>query len=73
MITPIQSRMARAALKWGVRDLAQHANVGVATVVRFESGKPVIPATLAVMQRALEEVGVRFTADGGVVPPTRPA
>jgi transcriptional regulator with XRE-family HTH domain len=61
MITAVQSKMARAALSWGVRDLAREANVGVSTVSRFESGAEPIPATLAAIQRALEAGGVEFT------------
>ncbi len=67
MITAAQSKMARAALGWGVRDLAREANVGVSTVTRFEAGQATpIPATLAAIQRALETAGVEFiSGDGG--------
>jgi transcriptional regulator with XRE-family HTH domain len=59
--------MARAALDWGIRDLAREARVGVNTVARFEAGQAIpIPATLAAIQRALEEAGVEFiSGDGG--------
>ena len=59
--------MARAALNWGVRELAQASGVGVNTVVRFENEK-VEPnrSTLAAMQRALEAAGIEFLAGGGV-------
>jgi transcriptional regulator with XRE-family HTH domain len=61
MMTPVQCRMARAALGWGVRDLAAKARIGVSTVTRFEGGKDTITATVAAMQRAMEEAGVVFT------------
>jgi transcriptional regulator with XRE-family HTH domain len=61
MITAVQCRMARAALGWGVRDLAREAKVGVSTVTRFEAGADPIPATLAAIQRAMEAAGVEFT------------
>ena len=62
MVIPVQSKMARAALGWSVRDLAREARVGVNTVVRFEAGQASpIPATLAAIQRALEAAGVEFT------------
>jgi transcriptional regulator with XRE-family HTH domain len=70
MITPTQCRMARIALNWTAKELAEKAKVGVATVNRFESGQVApIKLTLEAMQRALEAAGVRFTEDGGVIPP----
>ena len=61
--------MARAALGWGVRDLATKANVGTTTVTRFENGQGMpIPATIAAMQRAFEGAGIVFSDDGGVRP-----
>ena len=67
MITPSQCRMARVGLGWGVRDLARAAQVGVATVNRFETGqvKPT-KANLAAIQAALETAGVEFKPDGSV-------
>lgn len=65
MITPAQSKMARAAIGWGVRDLARQAEVGVSTVTRFESGEHVpTKANLAAIRRALEEAGVEFIDRG---------
>ena len=59
--------MARAALGWGVRDLASKASVGVSTVTRFEGGyRDPIPATLAAIQRAFEAAGIEFTDGDGV-------
>ena len=69
MITVIQCKMARSALGWGVRELAKRAHLGVATVVRFESGTSESNAsTMALIQQAFETAGVRFTG-GGVLPP----
>ena len=66
--------MARAALGWGVRDLAEKAQVGVATVNRFETGQSApVRSTLTVIQQTFEAAGVRFTEDGGVVPPGKPS
>jgi transcriptional regulator with XRE-family HTH domain len=57
-----QCRMARAALKLGVRDLAQMAKVSPATIVRFEaSGAGVLERTVDAIQQALERAGVDFT------------
>lgn len=70
MITRTQSRMGRAALEWSVRDLAAKAEVGVTTINRFETGQAESNrATLAAMQRAMEDAGVRFTPEGCVCPP----
>src|SRR5437762_14363594 len=59
--------MARAGLGWTIGQLAANANVGAATVARFETGKgEIIPATLAAIQRALEAAGIEFLPDNGV-------
>lgn len=61
----MQCRMARAALNWSTKELAEKARVGMATVARFERGDAsTIPATLAAIQRALEAAGVEFIDRG---------
>lgn len=66
LITTQQSKMARAALDWGVRDLSVAAGVGINTVTRFESGRNVTVATIQKIQNALEKAGVEFlVSDGG--------
>jgi transcriptional regulator with XRE-family HTH domain len=64
-MTPTQCKMARAALDWTVKDLADRAHVGISTVVRFEAGrgKP-IAATIAAMARSLEAAGICFIENG---------
>jgi ribosome-binding protein aMBF1 (putative translation factor) len=65
-ITAIQSKMARAALGWSTGDLAREAQVGIATVNRFETGQAIpINATLAAIKRALEAGGVEFIPENG--------
>lgn len=71
MITEVQCRMARAALSWGVRELAKAAGVSANTVARFEGGKPANPATLKVIRQAFEAAGIRFNEDGSVSPPEK--
>ena len=62
---PVQSKMARAALGWGVRDLAQKADVAPATVTRFEGGAGVQSRTVDAMRRTFEAAGVEFIAENG--------
>jgi transcriptional regulator with XRE-family HTH domain len=65
MITPQQSRMARAAINWTTRDLADAASVGINTVTRFENGREAMIGTVGKMRRALEAAGVEFIAENG--------
>jgi transcriptional regulator with XRE-family HTH domain len=60
----VQLRMARAALGWGVRKLAEKAGVTANTVTRIENGADAKQSTLDALQRALEAAGVEFI-DGG--------
>jgi transcriptional regulator with XRE-family HTH domain len=60
VITPTQVRMARAALGWGVRDLAKHAGLSANTVSRFENGFGAMVETLARIQETLESAGIAF-------------
>nr|WP_209776744.1 helix-turn-helix transcriptional regulator [Azospirillum agricola] len=57
--------MARAAVGWGVRDLAKEAGVSVDTVSRLERGEELQPRTLAAIQEALEAAGVEFIPENG--------
>jgi hypothetical protein len=59
-----QCRMARAALKISVRDLAAKARVGVNTIVRFEGGEKLQDRTIDAIRIALEKGGVEFNEDG---------
>lgn len=65
MVTGAQIRMARAALKMGVRDLAAAANVSPNTVTRVEGDGSANSSTLAALQRALEAAGVQFIPENG--------
>jgi transcriptional regulator with XRE-family HTH domain len=61
----VQCRMARAALGWGVRDLAAAAKVSIDTVVRFERGDDLMDRTVEAIQRALEVGGIEFIDENG--------
>jgi len=64
-IVPVQSRMARVALSWGVRDLAAAAKVSPNTVARLERGETLNPRTLGAIRAALEAAGVEFIPQNG--------
>jgi transcriptional regulator with XRE-family HTH domain len=56
----VQLRMARAALGWGVRELAKEAGVTANTVTRIENGADAKQSTMDRLQHALEAAGVEF-------------
>ncbi|MDI4666442.1 helix-turn-helix domain-containing protein [Xanthobacter autotrophicus] len=67
----VQSRMARAAVGWGVRELAKAAGVSVDTVSRLEKGETLLPRTVEAIQIALETAGVEFIEENGGGPGVR--
>lgn len=63
MITSDQIRAARALLRWSADDLARHANIGVATIRRFELQEGVPSGQVRILEAvksALEAAGVEF-------------
>lgn len=72
MITPAQSRAARALLNWSQPQLAEASGTGVSTIRDFETGKRApIANNLAAMKAALESAGVIFVAENGEGPGVR--
>ena len=66
MMNGTQCKMARAALGWTTRDLAERAQVGIMTISRFEAGTgETYPATKAAIARALENAGISFIPENG--------
>ena len=66
MVTPAQMRMARSALKIGVRDLSTLAKVTTATITRYENERGGLHAeTRDKLQIALENAGIIFIAENG--------
>jgi len=57
----VQLRMARAAIRWGVRELAKKAGVAANTVTRIENGADAKQSTMDKLQRILEAAGIEFT------------
>jgi transcriptional regulator with XRE-family HTH domain len=68
---PIQLRMARAAVGWGVRELAEKAGVTANTVTRIENGSDARQSTMDSLQQALEAAGVVFIEENGGGPGVR--
>jgi len=67
MITPEQSRAARALLNWKQADLAREACVGIVTVRNFE-GAQTTPhqGTRKLLHDAFTKAGIVFIDDDGV-------
>lgn len=66
IMTPAQLRMARAAVRLGVRELAELAGVSAPTLTRFETEAGGIRHdTAQKVQAALGKLGVRFVTEGG--------
>ena len=60
-----QLRMARAALRWSVRDLADKSGITANTISRIENGSDTRTSTVETLKRALEEGGVAFIPENG--------
>ena len=61
----VQCKMARVALGFGVRELAQLANVSPDTIARLERGEALKDRTIAAVRAALEAAGVEFIPENG--------
>ena len=73
-ITSSQIRAARALLKWTAQDVADAANVGVATVRRAEKEENEMNITIAnrlAIKAALEAAGIEFITQNGGGPGVR--
>ncbi|CDX58812.1 conserved hypothetical protein [Mesorhizobium plurifarium] len=70
-IHSVQCRMARAALGWGVRELAEAAQVATQTITRLEQGDRLKPKTLQAVRAAFEAAGIEFIAENGGGPGVR--
>ena len=65
-LTPLQSRMGRAALGWAQAELSEEAGVPLNTIVRFERDEGVASeANVAALRQAMEAAGVMFSSDDG--------
>lgn len=64
-MNPAQMRMARAALGWGVRELAERAGITANTVTRIENGSDAKRSTLDAIQSTFEAAGIEFIPENG--------
>ena len=63
MISGVQIRAARAALRWTIEELAEKSGLGIRTIKRFEAvdGIPSSrTSTLVELKRTLEAAGIEF-------------
>ena len=60
MMRPIHLRMARAALNWTVRELADRADVNKNTISRYESGQEIVSGALHKIEETLAAEGIVF-------------
>jgi transcriptional regulator with XRE-family HTH domain len=63
MISELQMRSARAALRWSVQELADRAGVRIQTIKRFEAIDHIPPSrfsTLVSIKAAFEAAGIEF-------------
>jgi len=63
--------MARAALGWGIRELAGSAKVSIDTVARFERGEELKERTVDAIRHALVAAGIEFIDENGGGPGVR--
>jgi len=74
MLTGVQIRMARHALQWSVRKLAERSEVSTSTITRAESVEGV-PATtkanLQLLRSTFESAGIEFIGSAGDAPGIR--
>ena len=72
MITGTQIKMARVALNWSARDLAEKAEVHPNTVRRVEAdNQTVTKGTFLILEAALNRAGIEFIEENGGGPGVR--
>lgn len=57
--------MARVAVGWGVRELAEKSGVSTNTIARLERGEELKASTIEAIRSALETAGVQFIPENG--------
>ncbi|MFT8419611.1 MAG: helix-turn-helix transcriptional regulator [Acetobacter sp.] len=57
--------MARVAVGWGVRELAEKSGISTNTIARLERGEELKASTIEAIRSALEAAGVEFIPENG--------
>ena len=71
-VTSAQVRMARAALNWTVRDLAEATGLHRNTITNIEVGRYAgNQESISVIEKVLRDAGVEFIAENGKGPGVR--
>lgn len=73
-LTGTQIRMARSALRWSVRELAERSAVSTSTIARAEADDGVpntTRANLTALRRVFEDAGVEFLGSADDAPGIR--
>ena len=60
MLSRLHLRMARAALDWTLKDLADKAGVNLNTISRYEAGGSMLSDTLEKIEAVLRREGIVF-------------
>jgi transcriptional regulator with XRE-family HTH domain len=63
LLTPVQTRMARAALNWTRGKLAEQSGVAEGTIKRVEEGKVALMDTMWKLRKTFEREGLMFLDD----------
>ena len=71
-VTSAQVRMARAALNWTVRDLAEATGLHRNTITNIEVNRYAgDPASLSLIEKVLKRAGIEFIEENGGGPGVR--
>ena len=74
MMTVEQLKMARAALGWSIKKLANKSLVSVRTIKRIETEgmiEKVTPANIRLIRETLQTAGIEFIGEAGEGPGVR--
>lgn len=71
MITAIQCKMARGALDWSLREVAERVGVNINTIIRFEAGSDPKSSIRDGIETVFVDAGMIFHPDGKTVTDTR--
>ena len=69
LLTPMQIKLARTALGWGRKELAEASGVSRATIKRIEDGNRAFADTVDALERTLRRHGCDFADDNWVKAP----